>query len=291
MMSIKRIANYPMPAAAHFPANKTHWQPDPAQAVLLIHDMQQYFLDFYPPDSPLILTLTEHLQQLRQWADQHRIPVVYTAQPHQQTAAERGLLNDVWGAGITAAPAEKQHIVPTLTPRTTDIVLPKWRYSAFQRSDLLQRMQNWQRKQLIIGGVYAHIGCMVTATEAFMQDIQVFFAGDAMADFSEQDHHYALNYVASCCGQVTTTAVLTQTTHGLSRQWLEQRIQKLVELEAEQLDPEENLILYGLDSLRIMQLAAELKQSGIEVGFEELGRQPTVNGWWQLIQARQAAKP
>ena len=78
-----------------------------------------------------------------------------------------------------------------------DIVLTKWRYSAFKRSDLLERMQNWNRDQLIIGGVYAHIGCMVTAIEAFMSDIQPFLVGDAVADFSEEEHRLALKYVSS----------------------------------------------------------------------------------------------
>ncbi|PIT13762.1 isochorismatase family protein [Snodgrassella alvi] len=288
-MTIKQIADYPMPTPAQMPQNKTAWKLDTARAVLLIHDMQNYFLNFYQPNSPLIQTLIQNLQALRNWATQQQIPVVYTAQPHQQNPQQRALLNDVWGSGITTAPAEEQKIVAALTPRPADIVLTKWRYSAFQRTDLHRYMHNWQRNQLIIGGVYAHIGCMLTAAEAFMQDIQTFFIADALADFSAQQHQNALNYVASCCGQVTTTAALVPETNTLTRSWLTQRVQTLLEMPAQPIDPEENLILYGLDSLRIMQFAAELKQRDITLGFEALGQQPSLNNWWRLIEAQLTA--
>jgi bifunctional isochorismate lyase / aryl carrier protein len=288
-MTIKQITDYPMPTPAQMPQNKTAWKLDTARAVLLIHDMQNYFLNFYQPNSPLIQTLIQNLQALRNWATQQQIPVVYTAQPHQQNPQQRALLNDVWGSGITTAPAEEQKIVAALTPRPADIVLTKWRYSAFQRTDLHTYMHNWQRNQLIIGGVYAHIGCMLTAAEAFMQDIQTFFIADALADFSAQQHQNALNYVASCCGQVTTTAALVPETNTLTRSWLTQRVQTLLEMPAQPIDPEENLILYGLDSLRIMQFAAELKQRDITLGFEALGQQPSLNNWWRLIEAQLTA--
>jgi len=208
-MSIPKIADYPLPLADSFPANRTTWQIEPARAVLLVHDMQMYFLRFYAPGSPLIATLVENLVRLRQWAGQHQVPVVYTAQPHAQSARDRALLNDMWGPGLTTAEAGSQRIVDALAPGAGDTVLTKWRYSAFQRTDLLQRMRDWKRDQLIIGGLYAHIGCMVTAIDAFMQDIQAFVVGDALADFSESEHRMALDYVATRCGHVLDTRTVT----------------------------------------------------------------------------------
>ena len=63
---------------------------------------------------------------------------------------------------------------------------------------------------------------------------------------------------------------------------------ELVEDETE-LDPEENLIYYGLDSVQVMKLAGELKERGVIVGFDDLARVPTLNGWWSLIEQRRLA--
>ena len=287
-MTIPTISDYPMPQS--FPENKTAWKPEANRAVLLIHDMQAYFLRFYGADSDLRKTLIENLKRLRSWAHENNVPVVYTAQPHDQAPQDRALLNDMWGPGLTVADPALQQVVPGLEPGEDDIVLTKWRYSAFQRSDLLERMKSLGRDQLIVGGVYAHIGCMITIADAFMNDIQAFLVGDAVADFSAADHQMALNYVATRCGAVTDTARLTGAVPKSlpTREWLEARVLELIEDETE-LDPEENLIFYGLDSIQVMKLASELKDRSITVGFDELARTPTLNGWWDLIEHKRLA--
>ncbi len=47
----------------------------------------------------------------------------------------------------------------------------------------------------MITGQYAHIGCMTTATDAFMRDIKPFMVADALADFSRDEHLMSLKYV------------------------------------------------------------------------------------------------
>lgn len=287
-MTIPVIADYPMPQ--ELPVNKTPWKPDPARAVLLIHDMQDYFLRYYDENGPLRQTLISNLQRVRAWADRNGVPVVYTAQPHEQPEADRALLNDMWGPGLTVADPALQKIVKGLEPGPNDVVLTKWRYSAFQRSDLKDRIKALGRDQLIIGGIYAHIGCMMTAADAFMNDIQAFMIADAVADFSAAEHSMALKYVATRCGAVTDTASLTDASsqEAPSRDWLRGHVLDLIEDDAD-LDPEENLIFYGLDSIQVMKLAAELKERGILVTFDELARVPTLNGWWSLIESKRLA--
>ena len=162
-MTIPTLTPYDLPS--EWAVNKVQWPVAPARAVLLIHDMQDYFCDFWGEGSAFVVALVERLAAVRARCNALGIPVVYTAQPGQQADAERALLNDMWGPGITQYPA-RQGIVAGLTPAADDTVLVKWRYSAFQRSPLEHMLRELGRDQLIIGGIYGHIGCLMTACDA-----------------------------------------------------------------------------------------------------------------------------
>lgn len=204
MPGIPPIQPYPMPTAGDLPTNAAAWQADPDRAVLLVHDMQRYFLRQFPEGEAPGADLVRNAARLREQAVAFGMPVAYTAQPGGMTDEQRGLLKDFWGSGMRVAPADREVVEP-LAPGPDDWLLTKWRYSAFFRSDLLDRMRTHGRDQLILCGVYAHIGVLSTAVEAFTNDIETFLVADAVADFSEAYHRLALDYAAERCALVTTT--------------------------------------------------------------------------------------
>src|SRR5450830_635811 len=214
-MAIPSISSYPLPASDALPVNRVQWHVDAKRAVLLVHDMQDYFLRFYGADSELLTTLIANIGRLRAWADAAGVPVVYTAQPVEQSIAERALLNDMWGPGLTTADPALQQVTAALSPAPGDTVLVKWRYSAFQRSNLQELMRDWGRDRL----------------------------------------------------RERVAPALDDTGFGA----------------------DENLMDYGLDSLEVMNLVAELDKRGIKVSFEELAVTPTLNAWWALVERKQAA--
>lgn len=166
--------------------------------------MQNYFLRPYQPEAAPLAPAIGNIARLAAHCRAGGIPVFYTAQDGDQERHDRGLQADIWGPGMTGAP-EHQAIVAALAPRPGDIVLVKHRYSAFQRSNLETLLRARGRDQLVICGVYGHIGCMLTAAEAFQRDIEPFLVADAIADFSRERHDMALAYVADRCGGVGST--------------------------------------------------------------------------------------
>ncbi|WP_040259657.1 isochorismatase family protein [Pseudomonas massiliensis] len=286
-MAIPRLPSYALPTPDSFPANKVSWTLDPSRAVLLIHDMQAYFTAFWGDDSPLVEALVARIAKVRQWCDAQGIPVVYTAQPTEQSPEDRALLNDMWGPGLTTADPALQAVVAPLAPASHDTVLTKWRYSAFLRSPLQDLMKEWRRDQLLICGVYAHIGCMVTATDAFMRDIQPFFIGDAVGDFSEEEHRMALRYVATRCGSVIGYEALTgQAAPRFDQAWLLAELAPYLDQDDDLPEGSDNLMDYGLDSVQVMTLVSAWQRLGLEVSFAELAAQPTLDGWLKIIRSK-----
>ena len=205
-MGIPTIQPYPMPTEAELAPSVATWRPERHRAVLLVHDMQRYFVDFLPSGRPPVTELLSNVARLRQTAATLEIPVVYTAQP-SMSRDRRGLLCDVWGSGMADDP-DVRRIVAEAGQRPGDLVLDKFRYSAFHDSNLAELLAAAGRDQLVVCGVYAHIGCLITASDAFARDIETFLVADAVADFSLDHHRMALDYAARLCAVTMTTRQL-----------------------------------------------------------------------------------
>jgi bifunctional isochorismate lyase/aryl carrier protein len=247
-MAIPKLTSYPLPAATELPTNKVKWALESGRAALLIHDMQRYFLNFWGENSPLVEQVVDNIARLRRYCKAQGIPVFYTAQPNAQSDEDRALLNDMWGPGLNKHP-DQQKIVDALAPDADDHVLTKWRYSAFHRSPLESILQEMGRDQLIITGVYAHIGCLTTATDGRS-------------------------------GKVVMTADLMPLP--LSKDDLRALILPLLE-DDDVPEDDENLIDYGLDSVRVMALAARWRQVHGDIDFVSLAKNPSIDGWWALL--------
>lgn len=203
-MTIPCIKPYYMLNKEDIPDNVASWRIDPKRSLLLIHDMQEYFIQKFVPDQQPVIDMIRNIVLLREYYSKLGFPVAYTAQPGAMSRKQRGLLRDFWGDGMTA---EQNHrnIIQPLCPRENDIVFTKWRYSAFYKSGLLKFMHEVGKDQIIICGVYAHVGCLMTACDAFTNDIETFIIADAIADFSIDYHKQAILYAAQNFAVIQTT--------------------------------------------------------------------------------------
>lgn len=281
MPRLPRDIAYPMPQEMTLPERAVDWTSRPQSSALLIHDLQRHFLAPFAAGQAPVAPMLANIIRLRDRATALGIPVIYTAQPANQDPADRALLTDFWGPGLTGN-AEGAQIIEELAPRPEDIVLTKWRYSAFERTELAAKLKAIDRNQLIITGVYAHIGCQVTAVEAFMRDVQPFLIADAVADFSLGEHQDAINWVAGRAGVVQGTASLLAdwsqpaVTGPDILQTVKFELAPLLYLEPTELALDDDLLGLGLDSIRMMELVERLRTAGIETSFEELASAETL---------------
>jgi bifunctional isochorismate lyase/aryl carrier protein len=49
---------------------------------------------------------------------------------------------------------------------------------------------------------------------------------------------------------------------------------------------DDNLIDFGLDSIRLMSLATRWRAAGFEAGYLDLAMDPTVAAWWTLLEEK-----
>lgn len=184
------------------------WRVDPKRCALLIHDMQRHFLA--PFAEATLAPVVQKILDLRELCDALEIPVYYSVQPAKQSNAQRGLLLDFWGEGLQDQP-ERAQVLDALTPKAHHHPFDKWRYSAFAKTNFEAQLKLNKRDQLLVTGVYGHIGCHATVRDAFMRDIQGFAIGDAIADFSKAELEQALHDIAHRCGVVASTQQVLDT--------------------------------------------------------------------------------
>src|SRR5690606_10317189 len=141
--ALATVAPSGLPRPAELPNNRVACQPEPEPAVLLVHDMERHFVGQFTPGREPLSKVVENISLLSRQARAAGIPVVYCAQPGPQTPEQRGLQLEWWGTGV--ADPEQAEIIDELRPEPGDVLLTKWRYSAFQRTELAEMMQDWQR--------------------------------------------------------------------------------------------------------------------------------------------------
>src|SRR5690606_30727313 len=98
--AIPAITPYALPSGPW--TNRVNWQLDASRSALLVHDMQSYFLRKFDMAQEPVPGLVRGVETLLDAFRRAGAPVFYTAQPAHQDAADRALLNDFWGPGLTA---------------------------------------------------------------------------------------------------------------------------------------------------------------------------------------------
>jgi len=201
------IAPYPLPGEECVAYNKISWPLNTDRMVLLVHDMQNYWVDLFAEPGPLLANVAALVSGFRD----ARMPVFFCRGERAKSRFERGLGLTVWGDGLNAAHVTDRdcEIIDALAPRADEYVIHKPRHSAFFDTELEPTLRKMNRDQVIVCGVFAHHGVMVSCIDGYMRNFQMTMVADALGDYSEFEHRMALQYVAQMCGSVSTQRRVT----------------------------------------------------------------------------------
>jgi bifunctional isochorismate lyase/aryl carrier protein len=196
---------YRLGAVAAPTHNRVAWTPDLGCAALLLHDVQPHYLAGLGPATRA--DLLENLRVISRLCAARGAPIFASRVPPARTPRDRGLMLDMWGEGPAAGAT--QTLAPELELNEEDVrPVLKRSYSAFYGNDFEVMLRRLGCTSLIVTGVYASAGCLLTSADAFMRDIRVFFIADAVADFRRAEHEEALRLVARTSGRVIATGEL-----------------------------------------------------------------------------------
>ena len=137
-----------------------------------------------------------------------QIPVIYANHSFRSDRLDKGLMFDFWPnleSGCLCQGSSDAEVYGELEPETNDIIVRKYRYSAFFNTELDTILRKLKKNSLIITGTVTEFCCESTARDAFFRDYKVFFISDANASVSELAQRASLQTIARGFGQVLST--------------------------------------------------------------------------------------
>jgi ureidoacrylate peracid hydrolase len=161
---------------------------DPERSAVLVIDMLN---DFLEPDGAMPLLegrrLYEPIRRLLAAAREAGTKVIWICDEHLPTDREfekRSVhcLKGSWGA----------EIVDELEPKTSELRIPKTRYSGFFATDLDQRLRQDGIDHLILTGVVTNICVRSTAHDAFFRDYVATIPVECVAATSDREQESTL---------------------------------------------------------------------------------------------------
>ncbi|MFH8224053.1 isochorismatase family protein [Streptomyces sp. NPDC018057] len=207
-MTSSSVVPYRMPDAVAVADDSPCWTIDPHRSALLVEHMQKHVLRALRDTAP-VGELVANIGRLVHCARSGGVPVLYvTAAPGRHVAGEgvrHAARPDPVPPEDEFAEAEARAVVEVLQPQTGDTVLTAKRYSAFAGTRLRSRLKELGRDQLVVVGATARTDVLLTAADAWMQDLRPVVVADAVADRTAAHHAMAVQWLADTCSMVTLT--------------------------------------------------------------------------------------
>lgn len=159
-------------------------------ALLVIDMLNDFILEDAPLRVPGGKEIIPHIAAEIEQARRGGIPVIYLCDSHTEDDPEL----QVWPRHAMKGTSGAQ-VVAELAPVSSDIVIPKTRYSGFFRTDLDQRLKSLRTDRVILTGVCTEICILYTAMDAIMRGFRVDVPDGCTAGLSDEGHRFAVHQI------------------------------------------------------------------------------------------------
>jgi len=158
---------------------------DKDNAVLLVTDMQNYFIE---PEShayiPSVKAIIPNIKLLISTSIKFNIPVIFTQ--HINNKQNAGMMSFWWNDIITESnPLSKINREIYIN---NSLLIKKSQYDSFHKTELEQTLIQLNKTQLIICGVMTNLCCETTVRTAFTKGFKTFLPIDATATYNYDFH-------------------------------------------------------------------------------------------------------
>ncbi|HLQ74343.1 MAG TPA: isochorismatase family cysteine hydrolase [Bacillota bacterium] len=128
------------------------------------------------------------------------IPIIYTRQinRHDNVGLSKGEPITEKGTPFYYSTSEENHeIIDEVAPADTDIVIDKYRWSAFYETSLDLILRSLNVEHLIVGGVVSDGCVMTTVYDAYFRDYNVHLVKDMITTSNEGAHMASIMIMAN----------------------------------------------------------------------------------------------
>ncbi|MEO6684345.1 MAG: isochorismatase family cysteine hydrolase [Dyadobacter sp.] len=172
---------------------------------LLVMDMQISITDRYENADSVIANIKKSIE----YARRNEIAIIFVMVSFRPGMPEVSASNKVFFASKQRAGntdmTEMMKIHPELTPMANDIVVKKYRFSAFSGSDLEILLRSMEIKQLILTGIATSGVVLSTLREASDKDFVLTVLSDACTDTDPEIHNVLTTKIFPLQAEVIST--------------------------------------------------------------------------------------
>jgi ureidoacrylate peracid hydrolase len=180
---------------------------DRRRAALVVVDVQNDFVE--SQTSACAAEILPRLKQMLTAARKVGVKIVYT-----QAFVSDQTSSDVWRSGLSKRPhgaafcrqgSRGSEIHSEVTPLAGDIVIPKYRYSAFIGTNLEVILRAHEVKSLIFTGLATNVCVESSVRDAYQRDYWTVMVSDCTAASAPDLHHASLRSIERNFGLVATS--------------------------------------------------------------------------------------